>query len=63
MGHHRVTAAVANLRAPDAPACVERWRCEAFNSRLHSDLAKLVQLEGGKLVIGEMEVLGDVKVH
>lgn len=47
---------------PRAPPRAVGWRGKGFSSRFHGNLAELVQLQGGELVIREMEILQNVKL-
>lgn len=47
---------------PSAPPRAVGWRGKGFGFRFHGNLAELVQLQGGELVIGEMEILQNVKL-
>lgn len=57
-----VTAALVGLVATEAPARVVGRR-EALEPAVQGHLVELVQLQGGKLVVWEVEILREVKVH
>lgn len=52
---------IAQVRAPEAAAGVPRRSGEVLDARLHRHLPKLVEFQGGEVLVWEVKILVNVK--